>query len=201
MISNDPVNFRKNIPSYILWENLFVENELNDIEKLCQKEELHRSTTVGKGEDCEQHRKSKVKFISRNEENYWIFDKFNGVIDRINSTYFGFDLYGYKDFQYTVYDSLNKGMYDWHMDTVLGDNDCTDSVRKLTLVMLLSEPQVHFSGGEFQINLGMEEDARTPEMTRGKIIAFPSFLIHRVKPVHLGIRKSIVIWVEGPKFR
>jgi PKHD-type hydroxylase len=69
------------------------------------------------------------------------------------------------------------------------------------LVILLSEPNVDFEGGEFQINEGLEERAKTIKMTKGTLIAFPSFMIHRVKTVTKGIRKSITIWVEGPKFK
>ncbi len=38
-------------------------------------------------------------------------------------------------------------------------------------------------------------------MIKGRMIFFPSFLIHRVAPVTQGIRRSLVIWVTGPKFR
>jgi PKHD-type hydroxylase len=36
---------------------------------------------------------------------------------------------------------------------------------------------------------------------RGRILFFPSFILHKVHPVTKGVRKSIVAWVEGPKFR
>ena len=203
-INNDPTLFRRVTYSHILWHNTFTEEELLDITKLCEKEELGSATTVGKGEDCLEHRRSKVKFYDRNDDNYWIFDRFNNVIERINDTYYGFDLFGYESFQYTVYDGSDNGMYEWHKDTILGDqldNMWAESTRKLTLVMLLAEPIKEFTGGEFQLNMGLEANPLTPNLQKGDIIAFPSFLIHRVKPVHLGTRKSIVIWVEGPKFR
>ena len=76
----------------------------------------------------------------------------------------------------------------------------SQETRKLTLILLLSEPDVDFTGGELQINTGREEHAKTVEMLRGRIVAFPSFMIHQVKPVITGIRKSIVVWIEGPKF-
>jgi PKHD-type hydroxylase len=201
MITNDPVSKRKVTPSHVLWNNLFTEDELLKLENTCAKEQLEKAVTVGAGEDCDDLRRSRVKFINRNDENYWIFNKFNNLIDRVNNIYFEFDLYGYESFHYTTYDSSNSGMYDWHMDAILDNNTTTDSMRKLTLVMLLTEPQVHFSGGEFQLNVGMEKNAITPELNRGSIVVFPSFMIHRVKPVLLGTRRSIVIWVEGPKFR
>lgn len=204
MISNDPFLKRRIIHSFITWNNSFNIDELSNIQNLCEKENFDKATTVGKGEKCEEQRRSKVKFFERNEDNFWIFDRFNGVIDSINNQFYDFDLYGYKSFQYTIYDSLNNGMYDWHADTILGnvpDNMQSGSTRKLSLVMLLSQPYEEFTGGEFQLNFGMEKDPVTPTLNKGDIIAFPSFMIHRVKPVLLGIRKSIVIWVEGPKFR
>lgn len=204
MITNDPFLKRRITHSHILWNNAFTQEELSNIQNICEKEEFHKATTVGKGEECEDHRRSKLKFFDRNEDNFWIFDRFNSVIDSINNQFYNFDLYGYRSFQYTVYDSCEKGEYNWHKDIILGKNlggMDSQGTRKLSLVMLLTQPQVDFTGGEFQLNLGMEKDSITPTLNKGDIIAFPSFLIHRVKPVLLGVRKSIVIWVEGPKFR
>lgn len=203
MISNQPFLKRRIIHNYISWSNTFNEQEIKNIQFLCEKEEFNKAITV-EGEDCENHRRSKVKFFDRNEDNFWIFDRFNNVIDSINNQFYDFDLYGYKNFQYTIYDSSNNGMYDWHMDTIMSkvpDDMLSDSTRKLSVIMLLSQPYEEFTGGEFQFNPCMEKNAITPTFNKGDIIAFPSFLIHRVKPVLLGVRKSIVIWVEGPKFR
>jgi PKHD-type hydroxylase len=204
MISNNPILKRRITHSHILWNNAFTNDEVLKIQNLCEKDGFDKAMTVGKGEDCEDHRRSKVKFFDRNENNFWIFDRFNNVIDSINNQFYDFDLYGYNSFQYTIYDSSNNGMYEWHIDSILGsvpDDMLSNSTRKLSLVMLLSQPYEEFTGGEFQINPGIEKYAITPTFNKGDIIVFPSFMIHRVKPVLLGIRKSIVIWVEGPKFR
>ena len=201
MLSNDPFEKRRIIYSSVWWDGAFTEKELMELEDYCSQDELKPSTTVGDGENCEYIRKSKLNFYYKNKSNSWIFDKFNYVIESLNNDYYNFDLYGYDSFQYTVYNSENEGKYDWHMDSIL--NTITEgperSTRKLSLVMLLSEPRKDFTGGEFQIDIG--SNPQTIDMHRGKIVAFPSFIIHRVKPVLTGIRKSIVIWVEGPKFR
>ena len=44
---------------------------------------------------------------------------------------------------------------------------------------------------------GMKEQLRQ----KGTIIIFPSFIRHRVTPVTKGVRKSLVVWVDGPRFR
>ena len=73
--------------------------------------------------------------------------------------------------------------------------------RKLSVTFLLNDPKKDFKGGTFQINSGEEKNAESVPMRKGDIIVFPSFLIHRVAPVTKGTRKSIVVWVLGPKFR
>jgi PKHD-type hydroxylase len=204
MISNDTFLKRRLTYGYVFWNNGFNPDEINKITNICEKEEMYKCETVGNGKNCEDIRKSKIRFFKKNEENDWFFNKFNTIIDSLNNTFYNFDLYGYDSFQYTIYNSIDKGEYNWHMDTVLGkDLGGMDSrsTRKLSLIMLLSEPQIDFSGGEFQLNLSSQECPITPTLRKGDIIAFPSFLLHRVRPVHLGVRKSIVIWVEGPKFR
>jgi PKHD-type hydroxylase len=35
----------------------------------------------------------------------------------------------------------------------------------------------------------------------GKVVLFPSFMLHRVTPVTKGIRRSLVVWVTGPAFK
>lgn len=205
-LSNNPLEKRRVTYPFVWYTDSFNLEELNSIENMCSRENLEDSVILGQEfTDINNIRRSKVKFINCNVDNQWIFDRFNYVIEELNSKYYNYDLYGYDKFQYTVYDYSNQGMYEWHMDTIIGDGFLDGmwdaSTRKLTLIMLLNEPSEDFTGGEFQINLQSEKDPLNIDMKKGKIIAFPSFMIHRVKPVLSGIRKSIVIWVEGPKFR
>jgi PKHD-type hydroxylase len=85
------------------------------------------------------------------------------------------------------------------MDMLHGQNKF-NITRKLSLVMCLSDPEKDFVGGEFEINVGNQEEPETILMKKGRMIFFPSYIIHRVKPVTKGIRKTIVIWITGPKF-
>jgi PKHD-type hydroxylase len=201
MISNDPFEKRRFTYSHVWWNDAFTDQQLDEIETHCSQLSLDEGKTVGETID---HRSSNVRFVDKNESTQYIFDTFNTVIDELNNQFYKFDLYGYSSFQYTTYNAENLGKYDWHTDIILDhkmqDNMREQSTRKLSLVMVLNKPGIDFTGGEFQINLGSEETATTLDMTRGKMYAFPSFIIHRVKPVLTGVRKSIVIWVEGPKF-
>ena len=143
------------------------------------------------------------KFYHFNNDTAWIFNRLNFVIESINNQFYNFDLNGYDAFQYTEYDDYEFGKYDFHQDTIMSEDIPDDMIetRKLSLTMALNEPGVDFEGGEFQINIGQEKNAESIELKKGRIVLFPSFMIHRVKPVTKGKRKSLVVWVLGPKFR
>jgi PKHD-type hydroxylase len=85
--------------------------------------------------------------------------------------------------------------YHWHVDVFPLSGLPLD--RKLTVVCLLNDP-AEFTGGEFQIRLYSEY---TAPLVKGSVIAFPSFLEHRVVPVTSGVRKSATMWLRGPRFR
>jgi len=219
-IYNWPVERQRKFYNWCYWDKAFSDEELKDIITLMDSQELERATTVGakfnsnannkivstQNTPNEKVRKSDVKFINFDNgmgQADWIFFRLNKVIEDINNQFYNFDLNGYESFQYTVYHDHEKGRYDFHMDTIMGNNIPDDmyETRKLSMTFLLNEPGVDFEGGDFQINSGQEKDAETVPLNKGRIIMFPSFMIHRVKPVTKGIRKSIVIWVVGPKFR
>ena len=88
--------------------------------------------------------------------------------------------------------------YNYHTDTAFGNDKPKEmtNTRKLSAVVLLSDPEKDFTGGEFEIFL----HGKVP-MQKGQLILFPSFLAHKVNEVKSGERRSLVLWVEGPKFR
>jgi len=200
-IYNNPRERSQTTYSWAYWDGAFTDEELDLITNHCVSKGTESSTIIGsnKQEEVERVRVSQTHFHHRDNDTAWIFDRFNDIIVRLNEQFYGFNLNGYDAFQYTEYDSNKLGRYDWHMDTQLGHNPLADT-RKLSVVLNLTKPDEDYKGGQFQINLGMEEDAETVNIPRGRIIVFPSFVIHRVTPVIEGIRRSLVIWVTGPKF-
>ena len=92
--------------------------------------------------------------------------------------------------QLTEYDAARQGHYDWHID--LGRDETAR--RKISLVALLSDPAT-CSGGHLQ--LLRARDADTLAIERGSVVAFPSYLLHRVTPLFEGTRRSLVGWACG----
>lgn len=125
----------------------------------------------------------------------------NDYVNAVNSSLFGFDIsFGFNSLQYTEYngDGPAPQFYDWHQDCLF-DNAVLD--RKLSAVVQLSNPD-DYEGGLFE----MEGCARPlfnvePFLPRGSLLIFPSYLKHRVLPVTKGLRKSLVTWYNGPRFR
>jgi hypothetical protein len=204
-LSNNPYRSSKITLPYICVYNYFTDDELDQIEFLSKTKPLNKATTVsmldGSIVDNNPLRISSNSFHAIAEENAWFFKKLNLAIESINNSVYGFELYGYKDYQYAEYDGSVAGKYGVHMDLIMTDAKPADllDTRKLSMSLLLSEPGKDFFGGDFLIHEG-GSPTRIP-MNRGSLVFFPSFMLHEVTPVTEGLRKSIVVWVEGPKFR
>jgi PKHD-type hydroxylase len=184
---------------YITWSGTFSEDELVAVQDYCNSLPPEQASIIG-GDDPTSIRVSSVKFHTRTEDNYWIFDRFNTALTEANDQFYGFDLNGYDAFQYTEYYAEQNGNYNWHIDMILGRSYLPQDMiqpRKLSMSFLLNDD---FEGGEFQIAQGGEDTAETVQLTKGQMVIFPSFITHRVTPVTKGTRKSLVIWVRGPKF-
>lgn len=85
--------------------------------------------------------------------------------------------------------------YAWHSDTfTLVD---TEYDRKMTVICQMNHPH-EYEGGELEFRFRNEF---MPQLKKGSIVVFPSFIEHRVRPVTRGTRFSSVLWVSGPRMR
>lgn len=97
--------------------------------------------------------------------------------------------------QFTEYPK--GGFYDWHMDLNAFGQTGEHPIRKMSMVVLLSDPS-EFTGG----NLSFEDHGENKiDLKQGQGIFFASFLRHRVEPVKKGVRRSLVMWFGGPPFK
>ena len=107
------------------------------------------------------------------------------------------DFMAFKKYQQFKVISEDKRIveYKWHLDKGPGEDR---PPRKLSMVLGLLDPD-EYEGGDFEIKTGVE--SQVLPLKKGRVIAFPSWTLHRVTPVTKGIRKTVVIWVGGPKFK
>jgi PKHD-type hydroxylase len=185
------------------YDNVFTKDELEKIIQLSNELPLDAGTTSRQDKSIST-RVSRINFQEPNDKNQWIFDKLNNLIVHANSEFFDYDLTGYECYQYAEYDMKDSGHYDYHIDIMLNGDNLNGGVdaletRKLSISILLNEPGVDFEGGEFYIKQSNIDDV--VKLKAGSAFLFSSFLLHKVAPVTKGNRKSLVIWVRGPKFK
>ena len=136
----------------------------------------------------EDVRKTRVGFFQENQD-AWLFHVLAGYVEKANkNSGWDFNINHQQDPQFTVYDK--DFFYDFHEDSSYHQKD----MRKLSLVVLLSDPS-DYTGGGFEFR---DADLEEIPTKRGSILVFPSFLYHRVSPVESGVRYSIVNWFTGP---
>lgn len=162
--------------------------------------------------------------VVRNSKNtwiptgHWIGGFLWYYINRANRENFLYDLtcIDGENIQYTQY---GEGQfYNWHIDAGIdtaykpqqiigsGSNIAQDLitvqgeyVRKLSFSLQLSDPE-EYTGGEVQF---VDTNKRTyfAPKQRGTLVLFDSRTSHRVRKVKSGIRKSLVGWVVGPRWK
>jgi len=165
-----------------------------------------------------------VDKVIRNSKNVWIPTShwIGGFlwhyVQRANRENFVYDLtcIDGENLQYTQY---GEGQYyNWHIDAGIdttykpqfvassGQNIAQDQinlngeyVRKLSFSLQLSDPE-DYSGGEVQF-MDMAGKSYFAPKQRGTIIFFDSRTPHRVRKIKSGMRKSLVGWVVGPRWK
>jgi len=160
----------------------------------------------------------------RNSQNAWIPTQhwLGGFlwhyIQRANRENFLYDLrcIDGESMQYTRYGPGQ--FYGWHNDAGIAGaykpqsvgnrqeglandfvNENIELVRKLSFVLQLSDPD-DYEGGNLQL---LDESGASyfAPRNRGTVILFDSRTQHRVLPVKSGLRKSIVGWTVGPRWK
>lgn len=149
---------------------------------------------------------------------HWIGGWLWYYVSKINRANFLYDITDIDNetLQYTHY--KEGQFYSWHSDTALdtyhkpqvrfastvgrGQEEMIQSgeyVRKLSFTLQLSEP-TDYRGGEVEF-LDSEGQRFLAPKQRGTMIVFDSRTRHRVRKVKEGLRKSIVGWVVGPRWK
>lgn len=179
------------IPVASVADSIFSTADLDRIDTLTRALPLQQSKVGQTGVVDPAIRKSSVAWLNNDATWGWFYGAMQGFIQTVNLTY-GFDIWGFKEsFQYAEYSE--GGHFGWHVDGVVP----LAATRKLSVSLQLSEED-SYEGGDLQI-WGIDQ-AVAPR-SRGTLICFPSYTLHRVTPVTRGLRRSIVAFAVGQQFR
>lgn len=139
-------------------------------------------------------RRSDVVWLRPSPEHQAVYEFVGGFVNKANADVFKLQVRSFDEpFQIATYTAEASGFYGWHVDIGAGQL----ANRKLSIVIPLTDP-AEYEGGRFEV---FNEAEPTPiAMPLGRIVAFPSYLLHRVTPVTRGVRRTMAIWVSGPPF-
>jgi len=180
--------------NYYFFQQGFTKEEVKQIIQIGETYPKEKATTVGQDDTIvSDYRVSEVAWINDNDQSRWIYEKIAELCKIANKEMWNFDIWDFYDsLQYTTYYG-DGGHYDWHVDLGPGISN-----RKISCVVQLSEPE-DYVGGDLEMNPG--GNIITVPRGLGLVVFFPSFLLHRVRPLTAGTRKSLVTWLAGANFR
>ena len=212
------------------FQSVFLDTELPDIiiDELVEKFsklETQRSTIISGGEEqVQENLKIRNATNSWVPVDNWIAGFVKHYINYINDKNFKYDLNEF-DGDCLQYSEYKEGQhYSWHCDDHIGSR-CIMSVstlsngvdgldtqhvnekigiqyetsRKLSFSLQLSNED-DYEGGEFQFLTDDCHSYYAPKK-KGMLVIFDSRARHRVKKVRSGVRRSLVGWVNGPRWK
>lgn len=136
-----------------------------------------------------EYRFSKIRWIPKNKETSWIYERIYDFVQQSNRESWNFSIEGFAaKIQLSEYEVDSH--YDWHTD--VGEN-CAH--RKISVSVQLTDPS-EYEGGELQAMTN--KDVQIAPKTKGTAVVFPSYFLHKVSKVKKGTRKSLVAWIGGP---
>jgi|TARA_B110000858_G_C17518506_1_gene343691 PKHD-type hydroxylase len=176
-------------------------NLIEDTLSFVDLDKMKEATTVATGKVTEDgklsdSRNANVTFINDNT----IMKRWLTVAKTINKDLgWDFELDAIEQIQYGEYNE--DQYYGWHIDqhtAVYGDG----RVRKCSFSVFLNDD---YEGGEFDLETGSpKQENRLQTFAKlpvNQMLFFQSDFWHQVRPVTKGVRKSLVGWVLGPKYK
>jgi PKHD-type hydroxylase len=183
--------------TFAAWADAFTPSEMDRIEAVGDRLTAEKATLFSgtpEGEVRGKIRVTQTAWLAPSVETKWIYDRVQGVARALNERVYQFDLRGFSEnLQYSVYHGSEGGHYDWHVD-----QGQLKVQRKLSISLQLTEPS-QYDGCDLQFQSGNKIETAPRE--RGTLIAFPSYVLHRITPCTRGTRKAVVAWTTGPQFK
>jgi PKHD-type hydroxylase len=184
---------------FVVLEGVFTAAELDAIARHCGRLRHQPAALTGNSAGYDGSiRRTEVAWLERNAQTDTFYRQMEEIVLHLNRQFFQFELSGLAPIQYAIYEASQQAHFDWHTDYGREQGHETHEPRKLSLSLQLSEPG-DYQGGELEAQV--RSRIEVAPKTRGALIAFASYVLHRVTPVTSGVRKSLVIWASGPEYR
>ena len=179
-------------PLTFVGRKLFDDKIISDIEEYISHQELEKAKVLHMNrKSADKARSSMIHWM--NNEAYKdflmpIYDIISRNVRMINDGMWRYNYGGYGVFQYSEYTEGDH--FNWHIDQIAVKGES----RKISFSLGISD-ESEYEGGDLGFKAAEEEDYY--KIGRGDIIAFPSWMLHKVTPVTKGKRRVLVGWGEG----
>ncbi len=180
--------------NYYWWKNILTPSQIKQLTTFIEKnndgdepdglfDSLKKNISTKKIIDL-----SKIRQFS-------FFEEMINHYHHANNNHFGYDLFNTDNKAlYQCYNSKFKNEYKWHSDV---SNQPLSDI-KLTVIINLSTKK--YTGGDFQLHLDGEKTMNELNES-GNMFMFKSMIPHRVLPLLTGERKTLTLFLEGPRLR
>ena len=176
---------------YQLWSASLSAAEIDKIIDTAQRQTATGATVFASAAPLHHIRTSTIRWLPDD----WVRNLLWGYVQKANAQAFNVDVDNHAEMQFTEYHAAEGGHYDWHHD--VNWNGQSDFDRKLSVTVQLSDP-ADYAGGQFEFN---DVTTNADFISKGTVLVFPSYLRHRVLPVTVGTRRSLVAWFFGPRWK
>jgi PKHD-type hydroxylase len=199
-------------------KSLFSDEQIAQIRRFCEQSKQESATVEGTDRENQVMRKNSVSWHNDAE----LYRLIQPALNYANSAAgWNYEITAIEPLQYTTYYGDNDH-FTWHTDTIIRDEALSPeapdgplkgTIRKISCTIQLSGSD-EYLGGDFELLSGSStcESERDQLLKlepiklqafreKGAALFFPSFTYHRVKPVTAGIRRALVCWFRGPKWR
>jgi len=179
-------------PLNFIGRKIFDDKIISDIEEYISHQQLQKAKVLHMNrKSADKARSSMIHWM--NNENYKdflmpIYDHISRKVRMINDGMWRYNYEGYGVFQYSEYTEGDH--FNWHIDQI----EIKGESRKVSFSIGISD-ESEYEGGDLGFKAAEEEDYY--KIGRGDIIAFPSWMLHKVTPVTKGKRRVLVGWGEG----
>jgi PKHD-type hydroxylase len=182
------------VDDWAFFAEAFSSEQCDALVEYCKQQDLQEGKVGNNRETSIEVRNSKIAFIPPTEFMAPYYERISAIVLSLNEQFFKFDLHAFGEhLQFTEYEAPT-GKYESHVDRAY-----KIPVRKLSIVLQLTDSDT-YEGGDLELLTSIEKPTTLPR-TRGTLIAFPSFQLHRVTPVTSGTRNSLVGWINGKQFK
>ena len=176
---------------YQVWPSSLNAEEVAKIVELALRQPAQEATVFSSAKSMQGIRSCTVRWLDAE----WLEALLWEYVVKANERGFCVDVERRSEIQLIEYVAEQNAGYDWHHDVQWNGQSGLD--RKVSLTVQLSRSD-EYEGGDFEFD---EVKTNADFRSKGTVLAFPSYLRHRVHPITSGTRRALVAWFFGPRWR